>query len=241
MSKGSLRALGATVVCFLGCSDATEPPASSASNACVWDFEATVRSGPDMGLSLRGPLFLRLTSAGVAEGGLLWQREGMATVEIPVRATIDGSNNITMTFTLADGRRVTGTGPMGAAFSTCPRRFEGSANGPAMDDRGDWVVTSFFGGSDAGPTCTTPAVRNVTFSGGFVYVDAGGSCIQSGASMRVQIPFSTTQYGPYSTSFDESGTRIRAAVPSTAWPAGTCRVVYVRNPNGTEGSGSGCR
>lgn len=225
------------------CSSADDPATSEPATFCEWNFEATVRRGPDMGAAYRGPMYLRATTAGAAEGELLARDAAGAVTEVPVHATYDAANLITLRFTLADGRTLSGTGPMGAPFSTCPRSFTGSANGPAADDTGDWV-TSFFGnGSDAGtPTCTTPTVSGATFSNGKVYVNAAGSCIQTGATLRLQIPYSTTTYGPYALQFDDSGTRmVTPQVGATAWPAGQCRVVYVHNPNGSEGVGSGCR
>lgn len=108
------------------------------------------------------------------------------------------------------------------------------------------AVTSFFNGGDSGSTlCASgaPIVKNPQWIGGRVYVDAAGSCIMTGATMKLMVPFTVNQHGPYSMSFDESATRLRSpSLGASVMPSGTCRMVQVTNPNGLSAYSSGfCR
>lgn len=107
------------------------------------------------------------------------------------------------------------------------------------DDTGEaeQAITSFFGSGDATASfCSTgtPIVKNPGFNAnGAVLVDAAGSCIMQGATMKLLVPWSTTVYGPFTMGWDQSGTRLKANVGST-FPVGSCRIVVVTNPNGKE-------
>ncbi len=75
-----------------------------------------------------------------------------------------------------------------------------------------------------------------------LYMAAAGSFIAlPGATVQLQVPYSTQTYGPFALQYDVSGTQIRANVTS-GWPAGTCRMITVTNPNNLSSSpGSACR
>src|SRR5262249_37265000 len=85
-------------------------------------------------------------------------------------------------------------------------------------------VTSFFGNGDSTtPLCANgvPIAKNPSYTNGRVFVDAPASCIMTGATMKLLVPFSTTTYGPYSVQFDDSGTRLRTpSLGPTIVPAG---------------------
>lgn len=98
------------------------------------------------------------------------------------------------------------------------------------------AITSFFGGGDSSnPLCASgsPIAKNPSYYNGRVFVDSAGSCIMTGATMKLLVPFSTTQYGPFPLQFDDSGTRLRTGtLGPTVVPAGSCRLVQITNPNG---------
>lgn len=98
------------------------------------------------------------------------------------------------------------------------------------------AITSFFSNGDtSSPLCAdgTPIAKNPSWYNGRARVDAAGSCIMQGATMKLLVPFSVTQYGPYSMSFDASGTRLQTpSLGPSIMPAGSCRMVQITNPNG---------
>lgn len=98
------------------------------------------------------------------------------------------------------------------------------------------AVSTFFNNGDSSSSlCAsgTPIVKNPAWINGRVYIDAAGSCIMQGATMRLLVPFSVTKYGPYSMAFDETGTRLRTpSLGASIMPSGSCRIVEVTNPNG---------
>jgi hypothetical protein len=113
-------------------------PAADAAPNCQYLFDATVRSGADKGLNLGGTLAL-VQSSDTAASGYVMPDAGTepATDLVPVMAQIDGLN-ITLTFTLADGRTMIGTGTMEAPIKDCAGTMQGDFTGPGADDRGDW-------------------------------------------------------------------------------------------------------
>jgi hypothetical protein len=107
-------------------------------------------------------------------------------------------------------------------------------------------ITSFFGSGDStNPLCSTgtPIEKNLTYYNSKMFVDAAGSCIMQGATMTVEVPWSTTTYGPYALSWDDSGTRLHTPqLGPTIFPAGTCRIALITNPNNqTSNAMSVCR
>lgn len=97
------------------------------------------------------------------------------------------------------------------------------------------AITSFFGTGEGGaPACTTPRVTGPYWNNGRVFMQAAGSCIALTGVARLRVPFSPLVYGPYSLSFDISGTAIKTTtIGNTVFPAGTCRLVEVQNPDGS--------
>jgi len=92
------------------------------------------------------------------------------------------------------------------------------------------------------PVVINPYVQVNQQNQAILFMAAGGSFIAlPGATVRLQVPYSTQTYGPFALQYDVSGTQIRANVTS-GWPAGTCRIVTVTNPNNLSSSpSSACR
>lgn len=86
------------------------------------------------------------------------------------------------------------------------------------------------------PGSYTPVVQNPSVSvnaqgNTILFVQAASSFITlPGATVRLQVPGGGASYGPYALSYDVSGTLIRANV-SGGFPAATCRVITITNPN----------
>lgn len=85
------------------------------------------------------------------------------------------------------------------------------------------------------PSNSPPIVKNAyaadnAQSKTIMYMDAAGSYIQLGATMTMQVPFTTQSYGPFTMSYTDSGTQFKAVVTGY-FPLGTCRMVTVTNPN----------
>lgn len=92
----------------------------------------------------------------------------------------------------------------------------------------------------ADPATWTPVVINPYVSTNaqgntILFMSAASSYIATGATVRLQVPWSTQTYGPYALSFTDSGTQFRANVTG-AFPAGSCRMITVTNPNGKTSS-----
>jgi hypothetical protein len=121
---------------------------------------------------------------------------------------------INMIIYLGDGTRIFAVGTAEQEFSISKQGgaealgvIGGPATGPESGDSGDWI-TSFFGtdGGTISPTCSRPVIKNaVITSTGRIGMDAAGSCIKTASTVRVQVPFSTITFGPFSLQFDSSG------------------------------------
>jgi hypothetical protein len=117
------------------------PPAASHSTAALTDigpFEATVRAGPDSGLSLRGRLRLGADRNGQITG-LLAPTHGHV---VPVAGQFTG-NAINLVFYLGSGTHVFGVGTIGRDPGAKQAFAGGPLVGPRTGDSGDWDVTSF--------------------------------------------------------------------------------------------------
>lgn len=92
------------------------------------------------------------------------------------------------------------------------------------------------------PVVINPYVQVNQQNQAILYMAAASSFIAvPGATVKLQVPYSTQTYGPFALQYDVSGTQIRANVTS-GWPAGTCRLITVTNPNNLSSSpGSACR
>lgn len=64
---------------------------------------------------------------------------------------------------------------------------------------------------------------------------AASFIVVPGATATLQVPFSTQTFGPFALSFDTSGTQLRTNVTG-AFPAGTCRIITVTNPDSAASS-----
>lgn len=92
------------------------------------------------------------------------------------------------------------------------------------------------------PKVINPYVQINQQNQAILFMAAAGSFItMPGATLMLQVPYSTQTSGPYALSFDQSGTQIRANV-TAGWPPGTCRMMWVTNPNNVSSTpGSACR
>lgn len=133
-----------------------------------------------------------------------------------------------------------------ALLAGCAADVDGIAGEEGTGEASQASITSFFGSGDStNSLCSTgtPIEKNLAYKNGSMLVDAAGSCIMQGATMTVEIPWSTTTYGPYALSWDDTGTRLRTPqLGPTIFPAGTCRIALINNPNGkTSNALSVCR
>lgn len=152
----------ATCICVLtACGDSTPAASNDAATntdavanndanpaVCRRAFEATVRNGPDANAAVMGTLVLTQTSATTVtgyvdpgapdDGGTL--PASVIRQRVPVTGTIAG-NQLTMTFTLPDGRTMQGTGTLPSSGWSCPNELTGGLTGPGAGDTGDWRVT----------------------------------------------------------------------------------------------------
>ena len=123
-----------------------------------------------------------------------------------------------------------------ALLAGCAVDADGLTGEEEIREASQASITSFFGSGDASnPLCSTgtPIEKNLAYTNGKMFVDAAGSCIMQGATMTVEIPWSTTTYGPYALSFDDSGTRLHTPqLGPSIFPAGSCRIALITNPNG---------
>lgn len=163
--RGALRRLlgGGLTAALLGTSAqralAQATPAvttSAGTQLCLFPFEATVRRGPDAGLSLDGLLALGLTPAGAVDHGQLVQADGTT---VPVVGQVTG-RAVNLLFQVGTGQTVYGVGTAAQDLRTaCAALMTkhlyapmpplgGPLVGPKGDDSGDWA------------TCCCPAASN---------------------------------------------------------------------------------
>jgi|GEM_PF-6167339 len=209
---------------------------------CPIAFEATVHQGPNAEkLSLTGTLHLiRKGNEGEVDGFLRLE----TGFEVPVFGQING-RAANLLFDLGNDVFIVGTGTMLQSLSD-----EGCLNlkgggvfaGPHPADVGSWGIGSTFGtgGGGGGTVCSPamPIIQSPAFNSvGRIRMNGGGSCIQSGATVKVQVPFSTTTYGPFPLQFDSSGAFLVGVYDAnTVQPAGTCRIFTVSNPGSNPSS-----
>lgn len=88
---------------------------------------------------------------------------------------------------------------------------------------------------NAPPVVINPYVSVNGQGNTILFMSAPASYIQTGATAKLQVPYSVQSYGPFALSFDNTGTLFRANV-SGAFPVGTCRMITVTNPNNVSSS-----
>lgn len=126
-----------------GCSDepaenTKEDPLASSKAVCAYDpFDATVREGPSIGLAATGVLTLIEENDGSLRGKLESKDDKGVKTEIPVVGSVTATT-IDLTFTLADGGQIKGTGTLDKPFEQCPDPMKGTLTGPQAGDKGDW-------------------------------------------------------------------------------------------------------
>jgi hypothetical protein len=113
-------------------------PASQHNPTALTDFgsfEATVYSGPDKGVALRGRLKLRASKTGVL-GGQLVPKRGAA---IPLSGQLTGYA-INLVFYLGHGLHIFGVGTIGKDPGAKTLVLGGPLVGPNKGDGGDWAA-----------------------------------------------------------------------------------------------------
>ncbi len=204
--------------------------------SCTSPFEATVRQGPDLGLTLTGQLGMTIDSLGQLRGAL--------TTEGGDAIAVSGQVNqqaINLVFTVGEEQYVFGTGTGTAPIYSCTGTMGGPFAGPQPGDLGDWVTCFFCPQPTPNPN-QPPVIRNPMWNNGKIFIDAAASFIQNGASIQVSRPGMVPQR--YSLQFDQSGTRLVAGgnqvsspngmLMPAAIPAGTAVTLMAINPNGVQ-------
>src|SRR3954471_24208530 len=105
--------------------------------------------------------------------------------------------------------------PLALLMVGCAANIDSTAGDDEDTAESAEAITSFFGSGDTSlPFCAdgTPIAKSPSAISTRVLVDAGGSCIMQGATMKLLVPFSPTTYGPFAMSWDDSGTRLKANV-----------------------------
>lgn len=128
--------------------DGTPAAIDADTQLCVIPFEATVRSGPNEGLTLEGFLGLGIRPDGSVENGALAQPEGET---LSVVGQVNG-RAVNLMITVADGRYAFGVGTSELDFREACRagvesgmysavgQMGGPFVGPQTGDSGDWLV-----------------------------------------------------------------------------------------------------
>ncbi len=107
--------------------------AGAAGTECQGAFQATVTSGSDTGLSLRGDLAFTIAPSGSLSGTL--DEENGEGSGVPVSGGVSGGT-ITLVFALGGDSQISGSGP----FAGCSGTGAGTLRGPAPNDQGNWGV-----------------------------------------------------------------------------------------------------
>ncbi|MFO0548523.1 MAG: hypothetical protein U0271_09060 [Polyangiaceae bacterium] len=129
------------------CDDETETipngPDPVTLDACLWDFDATVRMGPSVNFAIRGKVL-----AAIYDGGGYGEiKMDDGSPNIPVTFETEGTT-MTMRFWLADGRVVVASGQGDVEPTQCTGQIDGDFIGPSEGDVGDWL-----GLADKSTTC----------------------------------------------------------------------------------------
>ena len=129
-----------SALALFACGDADDgTPEARDYPVCAYDFEATIRSGPDAGLAVQGTLTLADLDAlkpGAGFGELVLDETGASRLAVSARTGAD----LDLAVWLADGTMIHGSGALSSALGTCPARIEGSALGPRAGSTGDWLA-----------------------------------------------------------------------------------------------------
>ena len=129
-------------------SSSTNDRGSTAAADCRRTFEATVTSGPDVNMGLLGDIVLTPTTdaQGTTLTGYVDPIAPKAGQTLPptiirTRVPLSGAqtgDQLSLVFTLPDGRTMRGTGTMPESTFTCPAVLSGTLTGPAPGDVGTW-------------------------------------------------------------------------------------------------------
>src|SRR3569832_2861276 len=104
-SVAAVFTLSAVFCASCGDSGSESEPENAQSMYCRYDFEASVRKGPNAGLTLHGQLYLVEKSPSHTEGGLYIPARGSTPEQhIPAVGEIDAANNLSLTFSLDGGK-----------------------------------------------------------------------------------------------------------------------------------------
>lgn len=124
-----------------------DDPLKDSKGVCAYEnFDATVTEGPSAGLKAEGTLTLIEEMDGTLSGKLESKDAMGAETSIPVTGKITDLT-IDLTFTLADGGKISGTGALPTPFEQCGGptkgmdpgpKMEGTLTGPKAGDKGNW-------------------------------------------------------------------------------------------------------
>jgi hypothetical protein len=100
---------------------------------CTIDFEASIHSGPNAGLDLRGNLTLTIDPSGAVTGILSQPSDG----DLNVIGQVNGLA-INLALELAPDTYIFGVGTLTHNISDCTGQIGGLFAGPQAGDLGDW-------------------------------------------------------------------------------------------------------
>lgn len=126
-----ILALFSTLIVVLSLSACNS--AATSETECSGDFEATVHSGKNAGLSLNGNLSLHIQPSGNFIGTLA--TDDNAAVQVTGYAVSQAFN---LVFDLGDGRYLFGVGSSQYDIRDCKGVAGGPFTGPEPGDSGDW-------------------------------------------------------------------------------------------------------
>ncbi len=235
----ALLVLGGLIAAYERNTTAAPPSGNGGPVDCqIPHFEAFVRQGPNAGVALVGSMRIQADAHGSAQATL----NQVSGPQITAVGQVEG-RGIHLAFDLGGGKTVYGVGTLQYDIHECRGNLGGPFTGPDGGDSGDWLACFFCPTPTPGPA-QPPIIRNPVWNSGKIYMDAGGSYIQTGATLQVSRSGFPTQ--SWTMSFDDSGTRFVAGGAQTSTPggyqlnvfipAGTPVTLVVRNPNGMQSS-----
>lgn len=116
------------------CGEPDGPQSTAPLAACVYDFTADVREGPDAPLHIEGKVTLAMYDDGALAGEL---EQGDTFTPVAGRLA-DG--RIELRFDLGDGKAINGMGPFAGDYEDCGGDLVGDLAGPVEGDAGDWLA-----------------------------------------------------------------------------------------------------
>lgn len=122
----------------------TNPRAQDTPVTCVWNFEATVRQGPNTGTNLMGDLTIAIDKDGAFTGTLAAQNnQSINVVGQAMGYAVNLGLELQAPASDKKGMYIFGTGTAWqkiSADTNCGGNLGGTFAGPQPGDLGDWVV-----------------------------------------------------------------------------------------------------